>query len=99
MTMMDQLTHHDLALIAGNYGGLLHLNMGSVHIVAVYTPEMAREVLQENLHYQALQPATGRVMGLSPRRSRLDGPDGFEENRLTRENWRVGFQSYQKHHL
>ncbi|KAK3195379.1 hypothetical protein Dsin_026689 [Dipteronia sinensis] len=46
MTMMDQLTHHGLTHLAAKYGGLLHLKMGSLHIVAVSTPEMAREVLQ-----------------------------------------------------
>ena len=44
--MMDQLTHRGLAQLAKQYGGLLHLQMGSLHIVAVSTPEMAREVLQ-----------------------------------------------------
>ncbi|KAK4834979.1 hypothetical protein QYF36_003435 [Acer negundo] len=46
MTMMDQLTHRGLAQLATKYGGLLHLQMGSLHVVAVSTPEMAREVLQ-----------------------------------------------------
>ncbi|KAK0581129.1 hypothetical protein LWI29_010313 [Acer saccharum] len=46
MTMMDQLTHHGLTRLAAKYGGLLHLKMGSLHVVAVSTPEMAREVLQ-----------------------------------------------------
>ncbi|TXG64645.1 hypothetical protein EZV62_011639 [Acer yangbiense] len=46
MTMMDQLTHHGLACLATKYGGLLHLQMGALHVVAVSTPEMAREVLQ-----------------------------------------------------
>ncbi|KAK1572393.1 hypothetical protein Q3G72_032060 [Acer saccharum] len=46
LTMMDQLTHRGLARLAAKYGGLLHLKMGSLHVVAVSTPEMAREVLQ-----------------------------------------------------
>ncbi|XP_027354865.1 cytochrome P450 84A1-like [Abrus precatorius] len=44
--MMDQLTHRGLAQLAKQYGGLCHLRMGMLHIVAVSTPEMAREVLQ-----------------------------------------------------
>ncbi|CAL0329267.1 unnamed protein product [Lupinus luteus] len=46
MLMMDQLTHRGLAQLAKTYGGLCHLQMGSLHIVAVSTPQMAREVLQ-----------------------------------------------------
>lgn len=46
MLMMDQLTHRGLAKMAKNYGGLLHLRMGVLHVVAVSTPDMAREVLQ-----------------------------------------------------
>ncbi|KAJ4831548.1 hypothetical protein Tsubulata_017972 [Turnera subulata] len=44
--MVDQLTHRGLAALAKEWGGLLHLQMGSLHVVAVSTPEMAREVLQ-----------------------------------------------------
>lgn len=43
---MDQLTHRGLAQLAKRYGGLCHLQMGSLHIVAVSTPDMAREILQ-----------------------------------------------------
>ncbi|XP_061340559.1 cytochrome P450 84A1-like [Gastrolobium bilobum] len=46
MLMMDQLTHRGLARLSERYGGLCHLQMGTLHIVAVSTPEMAREVLQ-----------------------------------------------------
>ncbi|XP_050234591.1 cytochrome P450 84A1-like [Mercurialis annua] len=44
--IMDQLTHRGLARLAKQYGGLFHLQMGGLHIAAVSTPEMAREVLQ-----------------------------------------------------
>ncbi|KAK7312296.1 hypothetical protein VNO77_36062 [Canavalia gladiata] len=46
MLMMNQLSHRGLARLAEQYGGLCHLQMGMLHIVAVSTPEMAREVLQ-----------------------------------------------------
>lgn len=46
LLMMDQLTHRGLAALAKSYGGLLHLRMGVLHVVAVSTPDMAREVLQ-----------------------------------------------------
>lgn len=46
MLMMDQLTHRGLAALAKSYGGLLHMRMGVLHVVAVSTPGMAREVLQ-----------------------------------------------------
>lgn len=50
MTMMDQLTHRGLAGLAKKYGGLLHLQMGVTHVVAVSTPDMAKEVLQVFLY-------------------------------------------------
>ncbi|XP_042507296.1 cytochrome P450 84A1-like [Macadamia integrifolia] len=46
MNMMDQLTHRGLAKLAKQYGGLLHLRLGFLHMVVVSTPEMARHVLQ-----------------------------------------------------
>jgi ferulate-5-hydroxylase len=46
MLMMDQLTHRGLARLAKKFGGFCHLQMGAIHIVAISTPEMAREVLQ-----------------------------------------------------
>lgn len=58
MLMMDQLTHRGLAHLAKIYGGLLHLQMGKLHLVSVSTPDMAREVLQAQDHVFANRPAT-----------------------------------------
>lgn len=44
--MMDQLTHLGLAKLAKTYGGICHLRLGSLHFVAVSSPEFAKEVLQ-----------------------------------------------------
>ncbi|GLT86155.1 hypothetical protein SLE2022_043140 [Rubroshorea leprosula] len=57
MNMMDQLTHRGLARLAKKYGGLLHLKMGGLHIFAVSTPDMAREVLQAQDAVFANRPA------------------------------------------
>ncbi|CAI8616884.1 unnamed protein product [Vicia faba] len=57
MLMMDQLTHHGMAKLAEKYGGFCHLQMGVIHIVAVSTPEMAREVLQVQDGVFANRPA------------------------------------------
>ncbi|KAF3954364.1 hypothetical protein CMV_020283 [Castanea mollissima] len=46
MSMMAQLTHRGLAQLAKQYGGLIHLKIGLLHMVVVSTPDMAREVLQ-----------------------------------------------------
>ena len=46
MSMMAQLTHRGLAQLAKQYGGLIHLQMGVLHMVVVSTPDVAREVLQ-----------------------------------------------------
>jgi len=57
MLMMDQLSHHGLARLAEKYGGFCHLQMGAIHIVAVSSPEMAREVLQAQDNVFANRPA------------------------------------------
>lgn len=46
MNLKNQLTHRGLAELAKQYGGLLHLHMGRIRIVAASTAEMAREILQ-----------------------------------------------------
>lgn len=46
MKLQNQLNHRGLADLAKNYGGILHLQMGKIHIVAASTAEMAREILQ-----------------------------------------------------
>ncbi|XP_022132665.1 cytochrome P450 84A1-like [Momordica charantia] len=46
MLMMDQLTHRGLAKLAHRYGGIFHMRMGFLHMVAVSDPEVARQVLQ-----------------------------------------------------
>lgn len=46
MKLKNQLNHRGLAELAKQYGGLLHLQMGKIHIVAASTAEMAREILQ-----------------------------------------------------
>ncbi|CAN1826805.1 Cytochrome P450 84A1 [Linum perenne] len=48
---MDQLTHHGLAKLAKQYGGLFHLRMGNINMVTVSSPEIAKQVLksQDNI--------------------------------------------------
>ncbi|XP_043712006.1 cytochrome P450 84A1-like [Telopea speciosissima] len=46
MNMLDQLNHRGFAKLAEQYGGILHLRLGVLHVVVVSTPEMARQVLQ-----------------------------------------------------
>lgn len=58
MKMMDQLTHRGLYKLAAKYGGLLHLRMGFIHMVAVSSPEVAREVLQVQDNVFANRPAS-----------------------------------------
>ncbi|KAH7519958.1 hypothetical protein FEM48_Zijuj08G0092500 [Ziziphus jujuba var. spinosa] len=58
MSMMDQLTHRGLAKLAKQYGGLFHLKMGYVHMFAVSSPDVAREVLQVQDSIFSNRPAT-----------------------------------------
>ncbi|XWS40096.1 hypothetical protein CRYUN_Cryun18bG0110800 [Craigia yunnanensis] len=67
MKMMDQLTHRGLAQLAKQYGqaGLLHLRMGKLHIVAVSTPELAREVLLAQDSIYSNRPANDAIIYLT----------------------------------
>ncbi|XP_010029715.2 cytochrome P450 84A1 [Eucalyptus grandis] len=58
MLMLDQMTHRGLASLARKYGGLLHLRMGFLHMVAVSSPEHARQILQLQDHTFSNRPAT-----------------------------------------
>lgn len=56
--MMDQLTHRGLATLAKQYGGVFHLRMGFLHMVAISEPEAARQVLQVQDNVFSNRPAT-----------------------------------------
>lgn len=58
MNMMDQLTHRGLANLAKKYGGIFHLKMGYQHMVAISSPDMARQVLQIQDNIFSNRPAT-----------------------------------------
>ncbi|CAK8562183.1 unnamed protein product [Lathyrus sativus] len=58
MNMMDKLTHRGLANLAKQYGGVLHLRMGFIHMVAISNAEAAREVLQLHDNIFSNRPAT-----------------------------------------
>lgn len=58
MLMMDQLTHRGLATLAKQYGGIFHLRMGFIHMVAVSDPDAARQVLQVHDNIFSNRPAT-----------------------------------------
>ncbi|XAR57954.1 hypothetical protein NMG60_11026274 [Bertholletia excelsa] len=55
---MDRLTHRGLAELAKKYGGVFHLRMGFLHMVAVSSPEVARQVLQVQDNIFSNRPAT-----------------------------------------
>ncbi|CAN8229163.1 unnamed protein product [Cochlearia groenlandica] len=58
MLMMDQLTHRGLANLAKKYGGLCHLRMGFLHMYAVSSPDIAKQVLQVQDSIFSNRPAT-----------------------------------------
>lgn len=58
MSMMDQLTHRGLAALAKQYGGIFHLKMGYLHMVAISSAETARQVLQIQDNIFSNRPAT-----------------------------------------
>ncbi|KAF7128123.1 hypothetical protein RHSIM_Rhsim11G0182900 [Rhododendron simsii] len=65
MLMMNELTHRGLARLANTYGGLFHMKMGGLHMVAVSTPDMAREVLQAQDGVFSNRPATDAITYLT----------------------------------
>lgn len=69
MHMMDQLTHRGLAQVGKLYGGVTYLRLGVLHMVAVTSPDMAREVLQVQDHVFSNRPATVAVQYLTYDRS------------------------------
>ncbi|XVF17982.1 hypothetical protein REPUB_Repub10bG0172300 [Reevesia pubescens] len=58
MMMMDQINHRGLAKLAHKYGGIFHLKMGFLHMVAISDPETARQVLQVQDNIFSNRPAT-----------------------------------------
>ncbi|TKY70450.1 coniferylaldehyde 5-hydroxylase [Spatholobus suberectus] len=58
MLMMEQLTHRGLANLAKRYGGVFHLRMGFLHMVAISDPDAARQVLQVQDNIFSNRPAT-----------------------------------------
>eukprot|EP00268_Persea_americana_P060057 TRINITY_DN7439_c0_g1_i1.p1 TRINITY_DN7439_c0_g1~~TRINITY_DN7439_c0_g1_i1.p1 ORF type:complete len:531 (-),score=76.57 TRINITY_DN7439_c0_g1_i1:445-2037(-) len=65
MRMMDQLTHRGLARLSSQYGGIVYLRLGSLHTIAVSTPEMARQILQVQDNIFSNRPATIAVSYLT----------------------------------
>ncbi|KAL8474932.1 hypothetical protein ACS0TY_030640 [Phlomoides rotata] len=57
MSIMNQLTHRGLAKLAKQYGGVLHLRMGFLHVVAISSPDAARQVLQLHDNIFSNRPA------------------------------------------
>ncbi|XP_028807257.1 cytochrome P450 84A1 [Neltuma alba] len=58
MLMMDRLTHRGLAKLASQYGGVFHLKMGFLRMVAISDPDAARQVLQVHDNIFSNRPAT-----------------------------------------
>ncbi|KAI3461956.1 hypothetical protein Pfo_018619 [Paulownia fortunei] len=57
ISMMDQLTHRGLAKLAKQYGGIFHLRIGFLHMIAVSSPDAARQVLQVHDNIFSNRPA------------------------------------------
>ncbi|KAK4394369.1 cytochrome [Sesamum angolense] len=65
MGVIDQLTHRGLNKLAKQYGGILHLRIGFLHMVAVSKPDVAREVLQVQDNIFSNRPATVAIRYLT----------------------------------
>ncbi|CAN8328818.1 unnamed protein product [Cochlearia groenlandica] len=69
MKLKNELNHRGLAKLAKQYGGLLHLQMGRIHIVAASTAAMAREILQVQDVVFANRPANVAISYLTYNRA------------------------------
>ncbi|KAL3527172.1 hypothetical protein ACH5RR_011828 [Cinchona calisaya] len=58
MMKKDQLTHRGLAKLAKQYGGIFRLKMGFLNIVAVSSPDIARQILQVHDNIFSNRPTT-----------------------------------------
>ncbi|XP_042016060.1 cytochrome P450 84A1-like [Salvia splendens] len=65
MGMMGQLTHRGLAELAKQYGGIVHLRMGFLHMFAISGPGPAREVLQLHDNIFSDRPANHAITYLT----------------------------------
>nr|GMD56475.1 cytochrome P450 84A1-like [Ipomoea batatas] len=65
MNLMDHYSHRGLAKLAEQYGGLLHLKMGSLHMVVVSGPDEARQVLQTQDNIFSNRPANVAISYLT----------------------------------
>ncbi|KAH6759375.1 ferulic acid 5-hydroxylase 1 [Perilla frutescens var. frutescens] len=65
MGLVSQLNHRGLAALSKIYGGLFHFKVGKVHMVAVSTAEMAREVLLAQDNVFSNRPASIAVSYLT----------------------------------
>lgn len=65
MGMMGQLTHRGLAELAKQYGGVVHLRMGFLHMFAISGPAPAREVLQLHDNIFSDRPANHAITYLT----------------------------------
>nr|AGC29946.1 CYP84A52 [Sinopodophyllum hexandrum] len=57
MLIADQLTHRGIAQLGKQYGGMVHLRLGLLHMVSVTSPEYARQVLQTQDNIFSNRPA------------------------------------------
>ncbi|XP_047311804.1 cytochrome P450 84A1-like [Impatiens glandulifera] len=58
MMLMDQLTHRGLFKLSKKYGGLFHMKMGYLHMIAVSSSDVAKQVLQAQDNIFSNRPAT-----------------------------------------
>jgi hypothetical protein len=83
MALVDQLTHRGLGALAKQYGGLLHLRLGWLHVFAVSTPEYAREVLHAQDGAFSNRAATIAVVYLTYGRSDVRNKHGVVSTSYT----------------
>ncbi|KAL6523741.1 hypothetical protein OROGR_017344 [Orobanche gracilis] len=65
ISMMDQLTHRGLAKLAKQYGGILHLRMGFLHVIAISSPDAAQQVLHVHDSIFSNRPANTAISYLT----------------------------------
>ncbi|XP_010550444.1 PREDICTED: cytochrome P450 84A1-like [Tarenaya hassleriana] len=63
--ILDKMTHRGLAELSERFGGLFHVRVGFLHMFAVSSPEIARQVLQVHDGVFSNRPATAAIRYLT----------------------------------
>ncbi|XP_051129192.1 cytochrome P450 84A1-like [Andrographis paniculata] len=69
VAMADKLTHRALDKLAAQYGDIVHLRIGFLHVISISSPNVAQQILQAQDHIFSNRPANNAVTYLTYNRA------------------------------